>query len=377
MAESILCDIATEVLQKIGSLVVRQVSFLWNVESDLKSLEGTLSAVQVVLLDAELDAEDVLEEFELQACGREAVRQKRSTLTKHFSHGDTKLCGQEFLKLIVDNSRSVRSIVFPAAKKYGDESIVRSFIGKDISKFKYLRLLHLCDIFFEVLPDSIGTLRHLRYIDLAWNYSLKKLLESICELQNLQMLRIGGCSRLRKLHNNMQKMICLRLCEGMQGLKSLRMLHLRRTSMSSLPDTIKYLTKLEILLISYCPKINLKMDLQAQDRGLRLSLKTFIIYYLESLVDLPQLFLQASANTLKTMQIGYCKNLEALSEWFQYLASLETLDITNCLRLSSLPQGTERLTSLKLLKIENCPVLVESCRNDESKIAHIPQVQYL
>ncbi|KAJ0048499.1 hypothetical protein Pint_16970 [Pistacia integerrima] len=102
MAESILCDIATEVLKKIGSLVVRQVSLLWNVESDLKSLEGTLSTIQAVLLDAEekqaqdhqlldwlgklkdvlLDAEDVLEEFELQASEREVVRQKRSTLTK-------------------------------------------------------------------------------------------------------------------------------------------------------------------------------------------------------------------------------------------------------------------------------------------------------
>ncbi|KAJ0048498.1 hypothetical protein Pint_16971 [Pistacia integerrima] len=226
------------------------------------------------------------------------------------------------------------------------------------------------------------------------------------------MLRLGACSTFKKLPNNMRKMICLRhleittqeevlpengigclssleylyffecfnlvsLCEGMHGLKSLRMLHLRRSFVSSLPDTIKNLTKLEILLISYCLNINLKMDLQAEDRGLRLSLKTFIIYYSTSLVDLPQLLLQASADTLKTIHIGHCGNLEALPEWFQYLTSLETLDITNCPRLSSLPQGIERLTSLKLLKIENCPVLVESCRNDESKIAHIPLVQYL
>ncbi|XP_031282004.1 probable disease resistance protein RPP1 [Pistacia vera] len=261
-----------------------------------------------------------------------------------------------------------------AAKKYGDESIVGSFIGKDISKFKYLQLLHLCDILFEVLPDSIGTLRHLRLKKLPNN--MRKMIclrhleittqeevlpeNGIGCLSSLQYLCFFACSNL------------VSLCEGMHGLKSLRMLHLRNTSVRSLPDTIKYLTKLEILLISYSSKINLKMDLQAEDRGLRLSLKTFIIYYLESLVDLPQLLLQTFANTLKTMQIGYCKNLEALPEWFQYLTSLETLDITNCSRLLSLPQGMERLTSLKLLKIENCPPLVESCRNDESKIAHIP-----
>ncbi|XP_031269043.1 putative disease resistance protein RGA4 [Pistacia vera] len=102
MAESILFDIATEVLTKIGSLVGWEVSLLWNLESDLKSLEGTLSTIKAVLSDAEkkqaqndqlrewlgklkdvfLDAEDVLEEFELQASGREVERQKRSTLRK-------------------------------------------------------------------------------------------------------------------------------------------------------------------------------------------------------------------------------------------------------------------------------------------------------
>ncbi|KAJ0049122.1 hypothetical protein Pint_16993 [Pistacia integerrima] len=102
MAESILFDIATEVLKKIGSLVRREVSLLWNLESDLESLEGTLSRIKAVLLDAEkkqahnhqlrdwlgklkdvlLDAEDVLEEFEFKASGREVVRQKRSTFRK-------------------------------------------------------------------------------------------------------------------------------------------------------------------------------------------------------------------------------------------------------------------------------------------------------
>ncbi|XP_031282006.1 putative disease resistance protein RGA4 [Pistacia vera] len=62
-------------------LCERAMARFWDRFADEKPW-GTLSAVQAVLLDAELDAEDVLEEFELQACGREVVRQKRSTLTK-------------------------------------------------------------------------------------------------------------------------------------------------------------------------------------------------------------------------------------------------------------------------------------------------------
>ncbi|XP_031259357.1 putative disease resistance protein RGA3 [Pistacia vera] len=331
---------------------------------------------------------------------------------RHFSHGDTELCGEEFLQLIVNNSRSVRSIVFPAADKYGDAGIIGSFISENISKFKYLRLLHLCSILFEVLPDSIGTLRHLRYLDLAWNYSLKKIPESFCELQNLQMLNLRDCYELKKLPNNIQKMIRLRyleittqeevltekgigclsslqylhlrkckylvsLCEGIQGLKSLRALYVRNCPLISLPDTIRYLTKLEMLIIWSCPNINLKMELQEEDHELKLSLKRFIIFNLNSLVDLPQLLLQASADTLKYMRIEWCENLEALSEWFQNFTSLEELEITSCHKLSSLPEGIERLTSLKELKITDCPALIESIRNDESKIAHVPLVRLI
>ncbi|KAJ0047787.1 hypothetical protein Pint_16987 [Pistacia integerrima] len=103
MAESTLFSIATNVPTTIGSLVNRQASLLWKLESDLKSLEGTLKSIKAVILDAEkkqaqndrpcgsvrklkdvlLDAEDVLEEFEFQAPGwGQVVRQNRSTIRK-------------------------------------------------------------------------------------------------------------------------------------------------------------------------------------------------------------------------------------------------------------------------------------------------------
>ncbi|XP_031270598.1 putative disease resistance protein RGA3 [Pistacia vera] len=286
--------------------------------------------------------------------------QKVDGKLRHFSHGDTELCGEEFLQLIVDNSRSVRSIVFQQQR----------------------------------------------------NTEMHKIPESICELQNLQMLRLTGCFKLKKLPNKIRKMISLRyleittqeevllengigclsslrylcifdckrlrsLCEGMQGLKSLRKLFLDGCSMTSLLDTIKYLTKLEMLMILRCPKINLKMELQGEDRELRLSLKKFIINDLKSLVDLPQLLLQVSAHTLKYMSIKDCGNLEALPEWFQNLTSLEKLEITTCHKLSSLPEGIERLTSLKELRIEDGPALIESCRNNELKIAHVLVVRLI
>ncbi|XP_031265370.1 putative disease resistance protein RGA4 [Pistacia vera] len=102
MAKSILFNIVAEFLTRIGSHVVREVSSLWNLESDLESLAGTLSTIQAILLDAKkkeaqdyqlhdwlgklkdviLDTKDVLEEFEFQAPMKVVVRQKRSTLRK-------------------------------------------------------------------------------------------------------------------------------------------------------------------------------------------------------------------------------------------------------------------------------------------------------
>ncbi|KAJ0048740.1 hypothetical protein Pint_17058 [Pistacia integerrima] len=351
MAESIVFDIATEVLTKIGSLVGRQVSLLWNLESDLRRLEGTLSSIKAVISDAEkkqarndqlrdwlrklkdvlLDAEDVLEEFEFQA------PKEGSGETKE-KHNKKELCGEEFLKLIVDNSRSVRSIVFPAAEKYGD----------------------------ALLPDSISTLRHLRYLDLTWNDALKKIPESICELQNLQMLRLMVSATVYE--------VCVKGCKVEKPPKvvsSRQSYDLVITRYYQILDKIRGVSDWEL------PQINLKMELQGEDRELRLSLKKFIIFDLESLVDLPQLLLQASADTLKYMQIEKCGNLEALPEWFQNLTSLEKLEITRCHKLSSLPKGIERLTSLKELKIKDCPALIESCRNDELKIAHVPVVRLI
>ncbi|XP_042958699.1 putative disease resistance RPP13-like protein 1 isoform X2 [Carya illinoinensis] len=79
--------------------------------------------------------------------------------------------------------------------------------------FRFLRVLSFADDSnLTELPDSIGKIRHLRYLDLSWT-GIRKLPDSICKLCNLQTLRLRVCENLTVLPRDMHKLISLRHLE--------------------------------------------------------------------------------------------------------------------------------------------------------------------
>jgi hypothetical protein len=154
------------------------------------------------------------------------------------------------------------------------------------SSFKFLRVLDLSSRNLDLLPSSIGKLKHLRYLDLSLNQNLKKLPNTISRLQNLQTLKLSSCRKLEELPSSIVE------------LKHLRYLDLSwNQNLKKLPNSITRLQNLQTLKLSYCT------ELEELPRDM------------EELVN------------LKHLQIDACERLTYMPSGLGLLTNLQTLSV--------------------------------------------------
>jgi hypothetical protein len=230
----------------------------------------------------------------------------------------------------------------------------------------------------------------------------------VCKLQNLQTLNFEACTELQTLPN------------GIGNLIKLRELHIT-TKQSNIPEELAKLSSLEILSFKYCNNLkstfegiqlpNLKLlgfahcgNLQSLPYHIisnieslfihdcnmvilskgddnnqipKLKLKLLSLNSLPQIVTFPQ-WLQGCANTLHSLFIVGCENLEELPKWLSTSISLKNLTIVSCPKLISLPENVHHLQNLERLQILSCPGLYRRYQpevgQDWYKISHIKYV---
>ncbi|XP_057453660.1 putative disease resistance RPP13-like protein 1 [Lotus japonicus] len=162
---------------------------------------------------------DLLNDLAKYVCGDFVYRleveeaQKMSNKTRHFSYLRNRY---ESSKRFEDlqNANRLRTFLpldkFPKVPFHDHFWMSSKLMDVLISKFKLLRVLSLsCYYNGMVVPDTIGSLKHLCYLDLS-HTNIEKLPDSTCLLYNLQILKLKNCRYLKELPLNLHKLTNLR-----------------------------------------------------------------------------------------------------------------------------------------------------------------------
>ncbi|KAH9319526.1 hypothetical protein KI387_021295 [Taxus chinensis] len=184
------------------------------------------------------------------------------------------------------------------------------------------------------LPESIGLLLQLKYLNLSGCKNLEELPESIGELSSLENLSMNGCLSIRKLPSTFGML---------RALKDLDIGHLEQIQELPPFETDWWLKK---LIISGCHRLR---SLPTSIGELR------CLNYLEmnecsSLSHLPKEF--GNLESINELFVNGCPCLQGLPESFGKLTNLTTLELKNDVSLIGLPQHFSRLRSLDMSFIQ-------------------------
>ncbi|XP_062115386.1 putative disease resistance protein RGA3 [Humulus lupulus] len=241
-----------------------------------------------------------------------------------------------------------------------------TLFDKIIKMYDYnLRALDMCGFGIKIVPNSIGDLDLLKYLDLSENEDIIRLPNSITKLVNLQTLRLSSCFNLKQLPRDIRKLVSLRHLE-IDGCHSL----------TSLPQGIGQLTNLQTLSLIVLGKDSSKNEAQLSKlKNLsNLSGKFQIKILIHE--NFEPGYLNAVPSGIRTLSLEWDGDDKGLLLFdMSTLVSrrnLVKLSLKRCAHCSYLPPLDE-LVCLKVLTIDEM-IKLEHISNDEM---YLPSLQEL
>ncbi|PON81308.1 NB-ARC domain, LRR domain containing protein [Trema orientale] len=236
-------------------------------------------------------------------------------------------------------TRSTKSFSIPRGSLQ-----MKHLLGALIRAGGCLRVLSVSDSYITKLPDSIGDLKYLKYLDLALT-NVEAIPNAVCNLYNLQTLLLGCCGELTQLPNNIGNLI------------NLRRLHIP-SSLKEMPQQIGKLKNLqnlnEFLVGTNSKSAGIKQLKELQDLH-----GTLEIWGLENVGDVNDVS-EAELKNKKfisrlILKFDGCLALDDLKRKREILGELKPHANLKSLSIYWYPDW---LPSLKILKISNFPGVV-------------------
>ncbi|CAI0395831.1 unnamed protein product [Linum tenue] len=174
-------------------------SFFQEVERDVLGNITTCKMHDLMHELADLVAEDRIMKID----GLNGIVPAITTRTRHVS---VTSCNENDAFQMQEEARKLRTLLLKDTESH---LLMKGQLEVIVHNMRRLRVIGpLAEPIFE-LSDSIGELKHLRYLDISKN-KVVEIPDSLTTLINLQLLNLTGCNKLKRLPRYMEKLVNLR-----------------------------------------------------------------------------------------------------------------------------------------------------------------------